>query len=167
MSDRIPAEDPAPSIRVATVADAAAIAELTRRAFAQQAALYDDDTLPPLADTAASVTAEIGRGVVILVAEDADGSMVGSVRGEQTDRICRVGRLVVDPAQQERGIGRLLARAVEKRFPRAERFVIFTGHRSAPALRLYESLGYVREREEYVHERLSLVFLGKPGPGSR
>lgn len=154
------------SIREATPADAAAIADLTRRAFAQQAALYEDDTLPPLSDTAKSVRDAIARGVV-LVAETGDGAVVGSVRGELRGECCLVGRLVVEPGVQGRGIGRTLARELEERFTGVERFEIFTGHRSEPALHLYESLGYARERTEHVHERLSLVFLSKRGRSSQ
>ena len=149
------------AVRDATPADADAIVDLTRRAFAQQAVLYEDDSLPPLQDTPETVLGAIERGVV-LVAEDDDGTIVGSVRGEMRDGSCLVSRLVVEPSLQGRGLGRTLASALEERFETAGRFEIFTGHRSEPALHLYESLGYVRERTEYVHERLSLVFLGKP-----
>lgn len=152
------------SIRDATPADAAAIADLTRRAFAEQAALYGDYTLPPLGDTADTVLAAMERGLV-LVAEDPTGTIIGSVRGEMSGGCCLVGRLVVEPELQGRGIGRALAAALEARFGQAECFEIFTGHRSAPALHLYESLGYARERTERVHERLDLVFLAKRRTG--
>ena len=155
-----PALPPGITIRPATEDDAEVIAALTHRAFATQAALYEDDSLPPLSDTAESVTAEIAQGWVVLVAERS-GEIVGSVRGHVTDGVCRVGRLVVEPGIQRSGIGRALAVELECHVPSAERFEIFTGHRSEPALCLYESLGYVRERVEPVHERLSLVFLGK------
>lgn len=167
MSAQPPAETAEPTgadikIRTAERAEAGAIADLTHRAFAQQARLYDDHTLPPLAETAESVTAEMARGVVVLVAEDrATGAIVGAVRGEMRAQTCHVGRLVVEPTRQGRGIGRALAVALERRFPRARRFSIFTGHRSEAALHLYESLGYERKREQPVHDRLRLVFLGK------
>lgn len=151
------------AIRPARAEEAAAVADLTRRAFAQQAALYEDDSLPPLSDTAESVAAEMSRGVTVLVAEDpSTGALLGAVRGEVREGgTCHVGRLVVEPGHQGRGIGRVLAAALEGCFPDAGRFEIFTGHRSEPALHLYESLGYARERLQPVNERLSLVFLGK------
>jgi predicted N-acetyltransferase YhbS len=152
--------DPTFSIREASPADAGVIADLTRRAFAEQAALYSDDTLPPLSDTAETVLDAMEQGLV-LVAEDADGSVVGSVRGVMREGCCLVGRLVVEPGMQGHGIGRALASALEERFSSAGRFEIFTGHRSEPALHLYESLGYELKSTEYVHERLTLVFLAK------
>jgi ribosomal protein S18 acetylase RimI-like enzyme len=158
----VSADAPTFTVRDAVVADAPVIADLTRRAFAQQAAVYEDDSLPPLQDTAETVLTAIERGVV-LVAEDSDGEVIGSVRGELREGCCLVGRLVVEPALQGRGLGRALASALESRFANADRFKIFTGHRSEPALHLYESLGYTRIRTEYVHERLTLVFLEKAG----
>lgn len=151
---------PGVSIREATPGDAAAIAALTHRAFAAQAALYEDDTLPPLFDTSESVLDAMEHGVV-LVAEDPRGVVVGSVRGRRRGDSCLVSRLVIEPALQGHGIGRALACALEACFSDVSRFKIFTGHRSEPALRLYESLGYLRERTEFVHDNLTLVFLGK------
>jgi predicted N-acetyltransferase YhbS len=152
-------DSPVPTIRHATDADAEQIARLTRRAFATQCELYDDWALPPMSDTGQTVKGAIRAGVVLIAEED--GALLGSVRGELRDGACQVGRLVVEPSLQGRGIGRLLAKAIESEFPDARRFEIFTGHRSEGPLHLYESLGYVRDRTEQVHDGLWLVFLGK------
>lgn len=150
-------------IEIAGASDAEPIADLVRRAFRSQAELYDDDTLPPLAESAGTVLTAMSEGVVLKAVHD--GTIVGSVRGMMRDGTCLVGRLVVEPDHQGRGIGRALARAVEERFPQAERFEIFTGHLSESALRLYESLGYRTARRERMHERLTLIHLTKRGPG--
>ena len=147
------------AIRTATAADAAAIAELTHRAFVSQCELYGVTDLPSMADTARTVLNAMGRGMV-LVATLHD-QIVGSVRGEMLNGVCLVGRLVVEPERQGAGIGRALASEIEMRFPKAARFEIFTGHLSAGPLHLYESLGYVREREQQVSETVTLVFLSK------
>lgn len=148
-------------IRTATPGDAAAIAELTHRAFASQCELYGIADLPPMADTADSVCDAMTSGIVLVALDGA--RIVGAVRGELREGVCHVGRLVVEPTAQRRGIGRSLATAIETRFPAAERFEIFTGHRSAVPLRLYESLGFQRERVEKVAPGLDLVFLRKSG----
>ena len=53
-------------------------------------------------------------------------------------------------------------------FLSARRFELFTGHKSAGNIRLYERIGYRTYRKEQVHERLSLVFMekvrGQSGP---
>jgi len=149
------------AIRAATAADAAVIADLTRRAFASQCELYGVTNLPPMADTADTVLHAMDRGVVLVAS--VDDRIVGSVRGEMVEGVCLVGRLVVEPELQGAGIGRALAMAIESHFPDAPRFEIFTGHLSAGPLRLYESLGYIREREQQVADEVTLVFLGKSG----
>ena len=149
------------AIRTATAADAAVIADLTRRAFVSQCKLYGVTDLPPMADTAESVHHAMDRGVVLVAT--VDERVVGSVRGEMVEGVCLVGRLVVEPELQGAGIGRALAMAIESHFPAAPRFEIFTGHLSAGPLHLYESLGYIREREQQVADEVTLVFLGKSG----
>lgn len=149
-------------VRVARDDDAQQIATLVRTAFQSQCRLYADDSLPPLSETRESVIEAMGQGVT-LVAEQ-DGRIVGSVRGTREPgdpHTIAVGRLVVEPESQGAGVGRTLAVAIERHFPDAERFEIFTGHRSVGPLHLYESLGYERVREEPVHERLTLIHLAK------
>jgi GNAT superfamily N-acetyltransferase len=140
--------------------DAARVADLTRRAFAAQAALYEDDTLPPLADTAESVAAEMARGVTVLVAE-MDCTIVGSVRGELRDGICHIGRLVVEPGLQGRGLGRRLATELEACSRRRNATRYSPGTAAKPLSLSTSPSATSRQRVVPVHERLSLVFLGK------
>jgi len=147
------------SVRRATADDAAAVAALVRDAFETEVAAYGPD-LPPLRETAEIVKGGLERGVV-LVAER-DGQIVGSVRGElRDDGTCLVGRLVVLPEVRRLGVARMLAVELERLFPTARRFELFTGHLSVGALALYESLGYRRFREERVSTTTVLVYLEK------
>ena len=50
---------------------------------------------------------------------------------------------------------------IETRFGDAERFELFTGHRSERNLRFYEKRGYRAFRSERVTGNLTLVFLEK------
>lgn len=88
--------------------------------------------------------------------------IVGSVRSRVEDGVLHVGRLVVAPDQQGRGIGRALLEAAEAAaVPAARTAALFTGHRSAGNLRLYRRLGYVEQRREPVDEQLTFVHLAK------
>ena len=80
------------------------------------------------------------------------------------DGVCWIGKLVVDPAWQGRGVGRALMTAIEGAFPAAASFALHTGHRSARNLGLYASLGYCEFRREAVDPALTMVFLSKPNP---
>lgn len=116
-----------------------------------------------MSETAGSVREAIDTGIV-LVAE-LDGVIVGSVRGNlREDGIVEVGRLVVAPELQNRGIGRHLACELEAHYPDATGFEIFTGHKSAGSIALYESLGYRREREVPIYDGLTLIYLHKDVP---
>jgi ribosomal protein S18 acetylase RimI-like enzyme len=90
-----------------------------------------------------------------------DGRLVGAVRTREDAGVLHVNRLTVAPDVQGAGIGsRLLLGAEEG--ASASVAVLFTGHRSAGNLRLYERHGYVEQRREPVHEGLTLVHLSKP-----
>jgi len=74
---------------------------------------------------------------------------------------CYVGKLIVHPAYQNRGIGYALLTHVESLAGVARRFELFTGHRSERNLHLYQKLGYREFKRETVHHRLTLVFMEK------
>lgn len=139
--------------------DAAQILELQKLAYQSEARLYDDWTLPPLTQTLESLREEFATSI-ILQAKEA-GRLVGSVRACDDGGVCRIGRLIVDPELQGRGLGTMLMRRIEAEFPEARRFELFTGSRSEGNLRLYERLGYQRSREKVLSPAVTLVFLEK------
>jgi GNAT superfamily N-acetyltransferase len=143
----------------ATPDDAAGILELQKLAYESEAKLYDDWTLPPLTQRLESLREEFATSCV-LKAMDAD-QLVGSVRAREKDHVCHVGRLVVQPRLQGRGVGTLLMRHIEAAFPDVRAFELFTGSRSTGNLRLYERLGYHRSREQTLSPAVTLVFLEK------
>lgn len=144
----------------ASEAAAAAILGLQKRAYESEARLYDDWSLPPLTQTLESLRAEFTHCMVFQAIDG--GSLLGSVRAREIDGTCHVGRLIVEPAHQGRGIGTRLLREVEAAFPRARRFELFTGSRSEANIRLYERLGYTRFREQTLSPAVTLVYLEKP-----
>lgn len=142
----------------ATIEDAPEILALQRAAYQTEARLYDDFTIPPLTQSLEELQAEFASHTILkAVVEE---RLVGSVRGCSRDGLCHVGRLIVHPDFQRRGIGTALLLELE-RCSSAGRFELFTGHRSASNLRLYERLGYRMLRRQRVHDRLTLVFMHK------
>jgi ribosomal protein S18 acetylase RimI-like enzyme len=67
----------------------------------------------------------------------------------------------VHPRLQQRGLGTKLMHAIEGYFSEAERYELFTGHRSEQNLRFYRRLGYKDVREEVISPSLRLVYLEK------
>ena len=146
-------------ITYATLDDAAAILELQKRAYQSEARLYNDSTLPPLTQTLVELLDEYGTSVFLKAMEG--DRLVGSVRACETDGLCQIGRLIVDPRTQGCGVGTTLMRHIEAAFPQARVFELFTGSRSEGNLRLYERLGYTRTREKVVSPTVTLVFMEK------
>jgi RimJ/RimL family protein N-acetyltransferase len=146
--------------------EAAAILELQRLAYRSEVARYPQDDIPPARQTLEELEEQM-RGWTFLVAR-LDGTVVGSVRARlRDDGTADVGRLIVHPRMQGRGLGTRLLVAVEAALPDARRFELFTGHASARNLALYERLGYRRCGERRVSDTLSLVYLAKDAAPSR
>lgn len=151
-------------ITPATVDNAKTILALQYLAYQTEAALYDDPTLPPLLETLADLTARFGDRKFL---KAVDGPrIVGSVRAFQDGATCRLERLIVHPDYRRRGIGSALLKRIEELFPTAQRFELFTGHKSESNIRLYERLGYRAFRQERVNDKVALVFMGKQAVGS-
>jgi predicted N-acetyltransferase YhbS len=151
-------------VEAAGPADAEAILALQRRAYLSEAALYDDYSIPPLTESLEQLQAVFDDHVVLRAI--LDGRLVGSVRAREREGTCAIGRLIVEPELQGRGIGRRLMTEIERRFPRARRYALFTGDRSARNLRLYERLGYELRGSEQQTDRVTIVHLEKPGPAA-
>ena len=149
------------AIGAARVDEAEQILKLQRLSYRTEAALYDDWTLPPLTQTLRELLEQYDDHT-ILAARLGD-EVVGSVRARLKDGTCYVGRLVVHPRLQRRGLGTRLMREIEASFPDARRYELFTGHLSEGSLRLYRRLGYEEFREEVISSALRLVYLQKPG----
>ncbi len=148
----------------ARVEDAEQILKLQRLCYRPEAALYDDWTLPPLMQTLRELLAQYYDHTIL--AARLGEEVVGSVRARLEDGTCHVGRLVVHPRLQGRGLGTRLMREIEASLPEAERYELFTGHLSEGNFRLYRRLGYREFREEVVSPALRLVYLRKPGVGA-
>lgn len=153
------AGEPDAIVEQAMRVDAPAILELQRLAYASEADIYSDWDLPPLSQSLDSLRAEFADAVVLKAV--AAGVIVGSVRARRVGDTWQIGRLVVHPDFQGQGLGTRLMRAIERESGDSRKLELFTGHRSAGNIRLYERLGYVRSREQVLSPAVTLVFMEK------
>ena len=154
----------APRILSALPADAEELLALQRLAYRSEAELYGDWNIPPLTQTLAELRGAFAALTILKAVEDA--AIVGSVRAGLEGGVCRIGRLMVRPDRQRRGLGAALLAAIEARFPQAARFALFTGCESAGNLRLSARCGYLETARSAAGPGPELIFLEKPGPAA-
>jgi ribosomal protein S18 acetylase RimI-like enzyme len=146
-------------IEAANVKDAQAILDLQKLAYQSEAAIWNDYTIPPLMQSLEEMEQDFQKQDVLKAT--LDGKIIGSVRGYIRDGTCYIGRLIVHPDCQNRGIGTQLMKAIEGRFANANRYELFTGERSERNIYLYQKLGYQIFRSEQLTDRVIIVYMEK------
>jgi len=146
-------------IERAMVGDAESILSLQKLAYRSEAEIYDDFTIPPLTQTLEEIKKDFESQVFLKAVTD--GRIIGSVRAFVKEGTCHVGRLIVHPDFQNQGIGTRLMGGIEEVFKEAQRFEIFTGHKSERNLYLYEKRGYQSFKTIKANEKLTIVYLEK------
>jgi ribosomal protein S18 acetylase RimI-like enzyme len=150
------------TIRRAVTADAAAILALQKEAYQSEAELYGESNVPPLKQTLDEMIDDIRTTTVLAACRGAE--IVGSVRVRVDDEgTAHIGRLIVEPDCQNRGLGSRMLAEVETFFSNAKRFELFTGHKSLRNLHLYGKMGYVEFDQKIVGSNLTLIYLRKNG----
>ncbi len=113
----------------------------------------------PLLRTQADIDTEYEKMVFLKIQREE--TIIGSIRAYEANDICHVGKLMVSPKYQNKGIGTALLLHVETYFPTVEAYELFTGHRSGKNLHLYKKLGYAVSENRQVSPSLTMVFLRK------
>jgi len=142
----------------ASIKDAEEILALQKLAYISEAEINDDFTILPLHQTIEEIQVEFDQQVFLKVV--AEAKIIGSVRCYLRGT-CYIGKLIVHPDHQNRGIGTKLLETAENQFPNADRYELFTSQKSEKNLYIYEKCGYQRFKKEVVSDKLTLFFLEK------
>ncbi len=132
--------------RPATRADAGELLTLQRACWLQEALVLDSLDVPALHEDLDQVVADLDRWTTWVLRSH--GRLVGSVRGQlgaggEPGTTWVVGRLMVAPDLQGRGLGRWLLERCEELAPaEARAFALITGGGSADNQRMYRRAGY-------------------------
>lgn len=145
-------------IAQAEIADAQEILALQKLAYQSEAAIYNDYEIPPLTQSLESIRSEFSDHMFLKALEG--DKIVGSVRAKSDSDTCYIGRLIVHPDYQNRGIGTALLKEIE-RCQQAKRYELFTGSKSERNLYLYKKHGYCEFRTEDQTDKVKIVFLQK------
>ncbi|MFZ5987920.1 MAG: GNAT family N-acetyltransferase [Bacillota bacterium] len=160
LSERLQTELSGYGVDIATKYDFEDILKIQKLAYQENAIRYHDITIKPLTQTLEDLKKESEGSFILKVVEDR--MIVGSVRAFEKDGSCYIGRLIVHPGYQNKGIGKRLMKAIEKCFE-GVRFELFTGHLDEKNLTFYEKLGYKRFKEEKINDALRFVYFEKGG----
>lgn len=143
----------------ANESDLRGILALQQRAFQVEAEILRKPDIPPLKQTLADLQDEYAEQIFLKAVDDT-GTIVGSVRYFAKGDTVYIGKLIVNPTVQGRGIGTSLLLAVERLCPN-KRYELFTSSKSRKNISLYERLGYKIFSQKHVAENLTFVYLEK------
>lgn len=135
------------------------ILKLQYLAYQSEAKLFGDMDIPPLKQTIEEVYEEFDKGTILKAIDD-NGVIVGSVRAYEDGGTVYIGKLMVHPDVQKKGLGTKLLLEIENEYPN-HRYELFTSTKSISNIRLYERLGYKIFKEEAVSQELQFVYLQK------
>ena len=134
---------PQPRISLAGVGDAAAIADLCRRAWEPYHGRLDERVIHDQTPSAEEVSAWLTGGFEVFTAS-LDGALAGVVRCSFPTGTCFADRLAVEPAHAGEGVGRALAEHAISRARRAgvTKVWVQAPSRLTETIQLYRSLGF-------------------------
>jgi GNAT superfamily N-acetyltransferase len=146
-------------IVAATASDLRQILDLQYLAWQSEAKLLNNHHIQPLRQTYEELEQEFKEGIM-LKALGEDGGIIGSVRAHTGGDTLFIGKLMVHPAHQRKGIGSLLLRQIETVSP-MPRYELFTSKKSISNIRLYEKHGYRIYQEVPSSSDITFVYMEK------
>lgn len=126
-------------------------------AYKIEAKLIGFDGIPQLADTVVSLMAskELFIGYIL------EGELAGFISYELSGKELDICRLVVHPDYFRKGIASGLLDYVMNEHAEVDRFIVSTGSKNAPAIRLYQRFGFTSDQEVEVAAGFFITLLEK------
>lgn len=146
-------------IKNAKESDLAEILKLQKLAYIQEAEIYNNYEITPLTQNLKDLQADFKTNTFIKATFNS--KIIGSVKGFEENGNVLVGKLIVHPDFQNKGLGSRLMLELESRFSKATRFWLFTAYKSEKNLYLYQKLGYKEFKRESLPPNPIMVYLEK------
>ncbi|WP_455651396.1 GNAT family N-acetyltransferase [Phascolarctobacterium sp.] len=127
-------------------------------AFNREAEAFNDFNIEPMTQTIDALKEEYKKYIFLKVV-NAAGKIIASIRGYIENGTSYIGKTLVHPEYQGRGIGTGMIRKLEE-INQASRYEINASVRCPENIKLYERLGYVRFKETQT-ENNGFIYLEK------
>ena len=137
----------------ANISDADQILKLQKLAYISEAEIIGDYNIPPLTQKLEDTLEEFKQRLVLKAI--VKNKIIGSVRAHLENGTCFIGKLIVHPDHQNKGIGTKLMNEIEAQFKHTKRFELFTSSKSQKNIYLYKKLGYNIFKEENINDKLT------------
>lgn len=135
------------------------ILKLQKLAYIQEAEIYNNFEITPLTQNIEDLEKDFKTTLFLKAVYDS--KIIGSIKGFQEKGAVLVGKLIVHPNYQNKGLGTQLMLALEKQFPEAKRFWLFTAYKSEKNLYLYKKLEYLEYKRENLDPNPTMIYLEK------
>jgi len=146
-------------IELATIQDVPALLDLQRKAFGPLCEQLGWDDAPILSESLEYLYEQFSQCTTLKV-ENEDRQIVGSVNGKVADGSLYIGRLMVLPEYQQRGIGKCLFREIQSRLPHCRAWLC-TCQQIRPPYDFYLREGFKPYQSEIVGPGLTWVYMEK------
>jgi GNAT superfamily N-acetyltransferase len=146
-------------IKKAELIDLPLILELQKLCFLENAQRYNNYQIPQLVQTIDELQADYKKWLIFKYEDN--GKIIGSIRAYEENNICYIGRLMVHPDSQNRGIGGKIMSDIEGWFPEVNRFELFTGDKDHKNINFYSKIGYKQFKEESLEDNVKFIYFEK------
>ena len=140
-------------IRLAHIIAAAEVLELQRKSYIIEAELIGTTEIPPLTETFEQLQ-NCGETFIGYYKEN---KLAGAISYKREAGTLDIHRVMVHPDFFRRGIAAKLIAHIESIEKAATKVIVSTGAANLPAVRLYEKLGFVRQEDMIVGDRLRIA----------
>lgn len=147
------------TITQADPSDASEILYLQHLAFQSEAEIYNDFSLSPLRQTKDEILEDFKKRTYFKAVMNY--TIVGVARSRMEGNVCYIGRIAVNPAYQNMGIGKKLLQTVENHFSSADFYQVYTSNQSKRNIYLFSHQGYTWFKKERVSENRERIYFKK------
>jgi GNAT superfamily N-acetyltransferase len=112
------------------------ILDLQKLAYLSEAKIHNNYSIQPLMQTLDELEMEFGKNIILKIMDGENNEIIGSIRAYEENNRVYIGKLMVHPDYQNKGIGKYLLKTIETLFPN-KTFELFTSSKSEKNLYIY------------------------------